>query len=317
MEQRKIIEFGKSSHVVSLPKDWLTARKLGKGDVVYVTQEGPKLIIFPGNLKETKKPRTVTIDVTDMTKYEIRQHLVSKYIRNFNEITLTAQNMKSKAKEVRAIVHDLMALEVVEEDSSRIVTRDFLNMDDITPMSLLVKMDNITRDMVSDSKNFFKEDKYQTIADRDTDVNRLSYLVFRSLKYLQRNPQSARQMGLSHDEFIMMWIAATKVEKIADQAKWITKLLRRVKFKKPEQEDFHKLYSSVEKYYLDAMQALYDRDSDTAFVLVAKGKRMLKLTRDFRRQNWNYEWVPELLEKLKNMVGETKSLMTYVCDLEK
>lgn len=317
MEHRKIIEFGKSSHVVSLPKAWLSEKKLAKGDVVYIDQDGPALVLYPGNIRQKKTPRTVTIDVTDMTKYEIRQQLVSKYIRNFNEVTLTAQNMKSKAKDVRAIVHDLMALEVIEEDSSRIVTKDFLNMDDICPRELIKKMDAITREMIADSKNFFKEDKFQTIAERDSDVNRLSYLVFRIIKHFQKNTIPAKDKGISSDEFLLIWITATKIEKIADQAKWITKLLRRVKFKKPEQEEFHTLYSAVEKYYLDGMQALYDRDADAAFAIVAKSRRMMKLIRDFRRQNWNYEWVPELMEKLKNLVGETKSLMTYVCDIEK
>jgi phosphate uptake regulator len=317
MEYRKIIEFGKSSFVVSLPKAWMSDRGLKKGDVVYLEQDKSKLVIYPSRKPGKKEPKKITLDVSGMTNSEIRLRLVSRYIQNYNEITLTADNMKSKAKDIRTMVHDLMALEVIEEDASRIVTRDFINAGEISPKNLLKKMDIITRDMLLDSSKFFEEDKYSTIAERDSDVNRISFLVYRTLKHLQNDPAAAKKMGLRHEEFLVLWVASAKVEKIADQAKWITKLLRRVKFKKPEQEEFSKLYTIIQKYYTDAMDAYYDEDTEAAFALVCKSKRLMKLCRDFRRQNWNYEWVSELIEKLKSVVGETKSLMTYVCDLER
>ncbi len=316
MEYRKIIEFGKSSYVVSLPKPWMVSNKLHKGDTVYVDSDGSKLVIYALKDAENKTPRKITLDVSDMTKHDIRQHLISKYIQNYNEITLTAKNMSSKAKEIRTIVHDLMALEVVEEDSSKIVTKDFINTDDVCPLALVKRMDVITREMISDSKKFFKDDKSETIAERDFDVNRLSYLVFRVLKYVQKNPAVAKKKGFDQNDLLLIWIAATKIEKIADQAKWITKLLRRVKFNNSEKEDFFKLYSTIEKCYLDGMNAVVEKDRDAAFVIISKSKRLIKNCRDFRRQTWNYEWVSELMEKLKTIVGETKALMTYVCDLD-
>ena len=43
MEFRKIIAFGKSSFVVSLPKAWMVAHNLVKGDVVYLEEEDDDL----------------------------------------------------------------------------------------------------------------------------------------------------------------------------------------------------------------------------------------------------------------------------------
>jgi phosphate uptake regulator len=316
MEYRKIIEFGKSSYVVSLPKDWLTEKKLGKGDVVYVSRDGNNLTFYPVDNKNAQNRKKVSIDVSNMTKDEIRLQLVSKYIRNFNEITLTADNLKSKAKDIRAIIHDIMALEVVEENASRIVTKDFLNMEDISPIDMIRKMDNITREMIADSKDSFGDDQYANIAERDTDVNRLSYLVFRTLRYFQKNPHVARKQGFEHHNYHVTWVAAVKIEGIADDAKRIAKLVRRLKFSKTDQEQFIRLYSLVEKYYLDGMDAFYNKDCEKAFKLVTQRKRLVKQCRDFYRENWNYEWVPIILEKLRSIISNTKSLMTYVCDME-
>lgn len=316
MEYRKIIEFGKSSYVVSLPKSWLKDRKLGKGDTVYVGHQGDNLIFSPAKADRSKHVRKAAIDVTNMTKDEIRIQIISHYIRNFNEITLTADNMQSKAKEIRTIIHDMMALEVVEEDASKIVTKDFIHTDDISPMELLKKMDMITQEMILDAKNTFKEDRYANISERDTDVNRLSYLVFRTLRNIQTNPGNAREKGFDHDMYLAMWMAAVKIESIADDTKRIAKLMRRLDFGKSETKQFERLYSLIEKYYKDCMKAFYSRDTEAAFKLISQKKKLIKQCRDFYRQNWNHEWVSIIMEKMKSQIASSKSLMTYVCDTE-
>ena len=316
MEYRKIIEFGKSSYVVSLPKRWLNEQNLRKGDVIYIDCDGDKLALYPAEQNKTRKPAKITIDITGMTEREIRLHLISKYIRNFHEITLVSKDMKAKARNIRNMIHDMMALEVVEETASKIVTRNFLNMEEISPDDLLRKMDVITRGMLADSINSFKENKYENIAERDTDVNRLSFLLFRTLRYLQRTPASAKKKGLDHDTLLSMWAATMNIESIADQSKRLAKLMGRVKFRKEDQKQFVKLYSTIEKYYLDTMEAFYEKDSAKAFKLLPKKRELIKQCKDFYRQNWNYEWVPVMLEKIKAIIAGCTSLQTYLCDME-
>ena len=50
MEFRKLISFGKSSYVVSLPKAWVVQQKLKKGDLIAVDEAGPKLILSKNKL---------------------------------------------------------------------------------------------------------------------------------------------------------------------------------------------------------------------------------------------------------------------------
>ncbi len=316
MNYRKIIGFGKSSFVMSLPKDWLKENKLKKGDVVYLNREGDKLVVYPVDNKDAKKERKITIDVTDMTLDEIGLQLSTLYIRNFTKIIMTADSMKSRAKDIRPVIHELMALEVIEEDASKIVTRAFINMDDISPLNLLEKMDIITREMIVDSKNSFKEDKSENIYIRDLDVNRISFLLFRSVRYLQKNPEAARKKNLSQDHLLAMWDVATRVEEIADQAKRLAKLMRRVKLHNDEKEEFYKLFSAVEKYYHDTLEVFNTLDKERAVKLAFGQKRLVKKCRDFYRQNWDHEWVPVLLEKLKTTIAACKSISMAVGDMD-
>ncbi|MFH1064658.1 MAG: phosphate uptake regulator PhoU [Candidatus Woesearchaeota archaeon] len=316
MEYRKIIEFGKSSFVMSLPKDWLKENNIKKGDVVYLNRETDKLVVYPADNADSKKERKITIDVTDMTLEEIGLQLSTLYIRNFTKIILTADSMKLRAKDIRLLIHELMALEVIEEDASKIVTRAFINMDDISPLDLLEKMDIITREMIVDSKTAFNEDKSENIYLRDLDVNRLSLLLFRSVRYLQKNPDAARKKNISYEHLLAMWDVATKVEEIADQAKRLAKLMRRVKLHKDEEEEFYKLFSSVEKYYHDTMEVFNALDKERALKLAFGQKRLVKKCRDFYRQNWDHEWVPVLLEKLKTTIAACKSISMAVGDMD-
>ena len=52
MEQRKIMSLGKSSLVVSLPKEWMQINDLKKGDAVsFNIQRDRSLVVYPSTLK--------------------------------------------------------------------------------------------------------------------------------------------------------------------------------------------------------------------------------------------------------------------------
>ncbi|NQU79276.1 hypothetical protein HQ545_05930 [Candidatus Woesearchaeota archaeon] len=315
MEQRKIIEFGKSSYVVSLPKSWLVQQGIVKGDRVYLHTVKDRLIILPTK-DFAPHSRSVTLDVTKMSYREIRLHLISKYIRNFDEITLVSDTLQTKVREIRLIIQDLMAMEVVEENSSKIVARVFLKMEDIDPFDLIRKMDNVTRGMIVDSKESFSCNMYPNLSERDNGVNRLSYMLYRTVKHLQATPSVAMEMGLDNDRLRSMWVASVKVEQVADRVKRIAKLLYRTKLNEADQKQFKELYSIIEQYYIDGMDAFYSLDADAAFKIVAQRSRMNKQCKDFIRQHWDYEWVSIIIENLKGIIAAIKALLTYVMDTE-
>ena len=55
MEYRKLIKFGESSFVVSIPKTWMTKNNLKKGDLVYFSENGNNELIIAPQLKEEDK----------------------------------------------------------------------------------------------------------------------------------------------------------------------------------------------------------------------------------------------------------------------
>ena len=102
------------------------------------------------------------------------------------------------------MIHDLIALEIMEETSDRITAKDFLNLDEIDILDTMKKMDRITRDMMEDSHGSFDEDKYPDLSLRDKDVNRLLYVASRSIRYLQRRPALAKERGYTQGELMRL-----------------------------------------------------------------------------------------------------------------
>jgi phosphate uptake regulator len=316
MEYRKIIEFGKSSYIVSLPKKWISLNNLKKGDLLYLDESGDRIIISPKDKQDKREKKKIEIDVTNMDMDEIQIVLFSKYIQNYNEITFKDRNLKSKARQIRDMVHNLMALEVIEETGTKIVARDFLNMKEISPTTFIKKIDIITREMLADSRNMFEEDKHANIAERDGDVNRLTLLLIRSLKFLLENPSLIKQHKISFEDVIVMWDISDCIEKVADQAKRIAKLMPRMQLHKNEKKDFVKIYTRVIKFYCDAMDIYFKKDVNAAIKEVPKGKIHIKKCRDFYRANWEVEWVPIIIEEMKTIIAMTKSILIDICDIE-
>src|SRR3989344_3870559 len=64
---RRIIKFGDSSHVISLPKKWIDKNNLKKGDLVVCNEETNELRILPhiADFKQNAKEITITLTEND------------------------------------------------------------------------------------------------------------------------------------------------------------------------------------------------------------------------------------------------------------
>src|SRR3989344_9398290 len=131
MEYRKIISFGKSSFVVSLPKAWVTQNKLKKGDLVCFDEMGSKLLVQPQNERGEEEEKEVVISVDGKSVSQIQRELIPAYINNVRTVNLIGKEIKDKAPQIEPIIQNLMALEIMEQSATKIVARDFLNMQEI------------------------------------------------------------------------------------------------------------------------------------------------------------------------------------------
>lgn len=318
MDYRKIIKFGNSSHVISLPSKWLEKNKLNKGDVVYYEENGNgELIVSPTQSVDDNKSKDITIDITNKDTQRIKREIISAYINDFNLVRIIGKELSEKADEIRTILHDLAALEIMEQTSSRIVAKDFLSIDNASIKNLIRKIDIIVRGMILDCKKCLDlnsaelPNSISNIVGRDLDVNRLTFLVFRIIRKCAKNPRISAKLGMNNIDLIEYWKLSVSLEMIADETKRICRFINDLNLKKDSRQKFYALIKNLEENYLNAMKAYHTSNKELAFEVAASKIMIRKACNDFVLENPD-NTVVRIIEKMKRMDDHTGDIARIV-----
>lgn len=309
MEYRKLISFGKSSFVVSLPKSWVIQNKLKKGDLLYFDEKEKDLILSIQSDDKNKKEKEITIPVDGKSVRRIQREIISAYIKDYKSIVLLGDEIKDKAKDIQATIQNLMALEVMEQTSRKIVARDFLDMNDISIFNLIRKIDIIIRAMVEDGEKMFEEDNYDNISHRDNDVNRLSFLVFRTIEFGFNNSSAVyKKYNLTSQNLLHLWWFVFNLETIGDEVKRIARYMKQVKLTKQQQGQFLHLFGEGKESYLKMMKAFHNQDVNLAHGVLEMKSNIIHDCEQFYMANKKVENIGLLVERLKSMITITHNL---------
>ncbi|MEK6953243.1 MAG: AbrB/MazE/SpoVT family DNA-binding domain-containing protein [Nanoarchaeota archaeon] len=309
MEVRKLIKFGNSSHVISIPAVWLKKNNLNKGDVIYFEENGNNELVITPQIKEKKEElKEAIIDTTNKTVHSIKREIVSAYVNNHRVIKIIGKDITGYAAELREFIHNLLAVEIIEETQNKIVARDFLSVKTLSAMNIIRRMDLVIRSMLSDAKEVQeKEIIYTNLMNRDKDLNRLTILAYRSSRYYMENHNNKE--GFSIVDYFKMWSMAESLEKIGDEIKRFTRYLKTSKLPQKKLDELIYIYTELEKAYIDTMGALYKGDKALLFNQAAKRDTLMKKLDNYLDKNYKFACVPHMLEKLKNLLNHTHSII--------
>ena len=265
MEFRKLIGFGKSSLVVSLPKSWLTHNKLKKGATVYLHEADDELVISSRENKHDKVLKTIQINTENKSVDKIAVEIVSAYLRNYDVWELRGKNLAYEGPKVKQCLQNLSGMELMEQDSHKIVAKDLLDMQELSIQALIRRIDLILRSMLQDSTAYVHEDYYESIFHRDVDVNRLVFLVKRVINMALENNQVAKKLQRTPRQLVTDMQMAAVLESIGDEIKRISRFIKAID---PSHKAFKKFVAMSEELhqrYLDAMKAYHTNNENLAF----------------------------------------------------
>ncbi len=103
MEHRKLIKFGNSSFIVSLPTDWVKKNRLKKGDLMYYSLENDGIKFCPEFKEEKKELKEITIELSDNIDL-FRRELISAYIDGYSVVKIKGEDLEANTKEIRNIL---------------------------------------------------------------------------------------------------------------------------------------------------------------------------------------------------------------------
>ena len=266
METRKVQVTGGSTYTVSLPKEWATENGIEAGSTVAFHPDGDTLALT----KQTEEGHTEgELDISALEDEALVRAVMTMYVSGFDVIALSADRITSEQRRaIRDATANIVGLEVLEETSDRVVLQDLLDSSELSIHNAITRMRLIATSMLEDAVTALAEndtDLARDVIERDSDVDRLWYLVSRIFRATLRSPTATEELGLPREVCFDYHSSARQLERIADHAAKIAQVSLDLGDISPEVvaalQDLHTEASTVID---DAMDALLEEDSDDA-----------------------------------------------------
>jgi phosphate uptake regulator len=296
MESRKLIKFGKSSHIISLPNNWLKKNKLKKGDLLYISEESNNELKINPQLKDEKQESEISI-VYDGDLEEIHRKIIGNYIAGYSIINIRLEK-SDNIDIIKNYIDSLMSLEIIEESNTEIKVKDLLNIKEISMEKIVRRIDTLIRSMMEDTKLSNKTNNYEEIFKRDYNINKLTFLSYRVLKKCLDYPKLAEFIGIKYNRIIEDWLLVFDLEKLGDEIKRISRYLTRLKNKNIK--DLIGVYSEVCEDYNKCMNAYYKNDFRIIQEIIKKKDIIIKKCNLIVEKN-NNPYVFNIMERAKTL----------------
>lgn len=299
MGYRKIIGFGDSSFVVSLPKAWVVKHNLKKGDVINVEEDSGDLRIGPVVREQSKTVKEININFDGNLK-KLNAELAYAYIDNYSLINILGKDLFNHIKGIKETLDNLVALEIMQKTPTKIVLKDCLHIGDISIYDNLRRLDRIVLSMAEDVKNYLigkDNDVRDSLEHKEKDVTRLSNLLFKVLKR-SFNPNDRALLKLELNDLIYYWELVLFVEKVGDQLK---RMPKRVKSSVPN--EFVIVFDKAMNQYTEAMKSNFTIDYNTAIEVIVQKRNIYDEADSFGTKNHNYGIGMENVKNINSAAG--------------
>jgi len=222
MEIRRVQMTGGSSFIITLPKEWVKSLHIQKNDPVGLLQQSNGTILITPKITREGVHRSKNFSVTSETNQnKLFRRLIAAYIEGYNSIHITSKTRVTPQLRamVRTFTQIVIGQEVVEETDKTIVLKDLLNPAEMPFQRTLKRMHIIVKGMYQDAMQALI-DHDQKIADdviaRDSEIDRLHWLIARQHKMILRNVNFAEKMGTNISTSNTSFLISRIIERIGD-----------------------------------------------------------------------------------------------------
>lgn len=226
MQLRKVQEMGGATLLVSLPKEWVKSTSLRKGSILSIEASGDGgLLLYPvGDSKESREENEIEIEYPSRFSIpSLPGEITGAYLLGYDLIKIKSKyRIPSHDREVAiSAIKKLLGLEIVEEDALSITCQFLVDNTAVEPSKIFRRISTIVRAMVSDTiKQIASEEsfRFESVAERDDEVDRLHFLIVRVIRTAVRDPRAAAKFGLNSIDCLDYRVAASLLETAGDHA---------------------------------------------------------------------------------------------------
>lgn len=285
---RKVQQTGGGTFFVCVPKDWAQRNGLKRHSLVALSETADGRLIIDAKYGLEKAPKVGVIRLSPFLDREI----VGKYLLGCDIIRVEAEGRMSPTdrERIKQVLSGpssrLIGLEIVEEDYSKIVMQCLLEPSAFPPAKILQREHSIASSMHRDAVTALIEGDVhlaRNVISRDTEVNRLYFLLVRILRTVIQNPRLSEKLGILPIDCFDYRLAASLVEAIGDQSVQIaesTVKLDNVKIVEELAQPLFRLHNVAFEAHENALRALYVRDIELAEAVRDEQKHVQGIVRE-------------------------------------
>ena len=268
MDLRKVQRTSGGTFFVCVPKEWAERSGLQRSSVVAVSEMADGRLCVDPKYDVERVPQVAVVKPSVYLDREI----VGKYLLGYDVIRVEAKDRISPVdrERVKQASSRLVGLEIIEEDYSKIVMQCLLELSTFPPEKVLRREYSIAADMHRDAVTALVEGDVhlaKNVVARDDEVNRLYFLLVRSLRTVVQNPGLSEKLGVLPIDCLDYRLMASLVESIGDRSVQIAGKVVKLKGVRLPKEllqlvlRFHRL---VYEAHENALRAVFSRNVSVA-----------------------------------------------------
>ena len=326
-ETRKIQFTGKSSYIISLPKQWIVDLGLKQGDQIKIIRKGSSTLeLYPPKFESRiQKKEDATIEIkSEEDASSIVRKLISLYFLGYKTIHVKPKdgrlspNQRNTVKE--AVKRMLMGSEIISDSINGITVQVLVNLLELSVDGAFKRMLHLAESMSSDAILSVKENNSelaQEVINTDDEVDRFGFYIIRQLKIAIQNEHMLKEMGFRNARNCLGYRLIVKnIERVGDHASFIAKDV--IEFKKSIKKEILEKLEDMNKFCLsvlnDSCLALFTEDYSKAENTIRKADEIIKYEKKVRDVSKSLKNEEEIY-RVKRMTENIKRVSEYASDI--
>ena len=325
-ETRKIQFTGKSSYIVSLPKQWIMDLGLKQGDQVrMIRKDSSTLEIYPPKFEaRSQKKEDATIEIDEEETSSIVRKLISLYFLGYKTINIKPKtgrlspNQRNAVKE--AVKRMLMGSEIISDSIGGITIQVLVNLLELSVDGAFKRMIHLAKSMSNDAILAMRENNLelaQEVINTDDEVDRFGFYIIRQLKIAIQNEHMLKEMGFRNARDCLGYRLVVKnIERTGDHASLIAKDM--LEFKKPVKKEIVEKIAEMNEFALsvldDSCLALFKEDYIQAEKTIEKTNEIIKYEKRVRDASKSLKDDEEIY-RIRRMTENIRRISEYASDI--
>ncbi|MFB5629005.1 MAG: PhoU domain-containing protein [Nitrosarchaeum sp.] len=325
-ETRKIQFTGKSSYIVSLPKQWIKDLGLKQGDQIrMVRKDASTLEIYPSKFEtRLQKKEDATIEINDEETSTVVRKLISLYFLGYKTINIKPKsgrlnpNQRNSVKE--AVKRMLMGSEIISDSISGITIQVLVNLLELSVDGAIKRMIHLAKSMSNDAILAMNENNLelaQEVINTDDEVDRFGFYIIRQLKIAIQNEHMLKEMGFRNARDCLGYRLVVKnIERTGDHAAFIANDI--LEFKKPVKKEIVEKIQEMNEFALSVLDesclALFKEDYVQAEKTIERTNDIAKYEKKVRDASKSLKDDEEIY-RVRRITENIRRISEYASDI--